>query len=89
MESILSEIWANTYFPVEQRIIRNSQKAPLIDNMREARKALEKELGKNNLPLLDKYEECENMIAGIFEEEAFIKGAHFGIKLMIDVLSDS
>lgn len=88
MNSVLSEIWRGAYFPLEKRIISKEERSELMTNVQTAREAVEKELVKTALPKLEKYDNALDMLSARFEEEAFIKGAHFGIKLMIDVLSD-
>jgi hypothetical protein len=89
MNSILSEIWRGAYFPLEKRLISKEERSELMANVQTAREAVEKELEKTALPKLEKYDNTLDMLSARFEEEAFIKGVHLGLRLMCGVLSDS
>ena len=86
MQNVLKELWyGNIEF--QCRSVGNTAEEKRLAKQRDAcHEALENELNKRQIDLLDKYDEATAAQYAAFERDAFIEGVKFATGYMLEAL---
>ena len=85
---ILEQLWKGEISPIERGILENSKYQTLSRRTAELQSMIYKELSAEGQAKFDEYNDKDELLADIAEQDAFIKGVRFGAKFMLDIYGE-
>ena len=85
---ILEKLWNGEISPWERAVQENSEYEALSHRTAELQSMIYKELSAEGRAVFDEYNDKEEQLADISEQDAFIKGVQIGARLVLDILGD-
>ena len=85
---ILEQLWKGEISPFERGVLENSEYQALSRRTAELQDLLYKELSTEGQAVFDEYNDKEEQLADISEQDAFLQGVRIGAKMILDVLGE-
>lgn len=85
---ILEKLWQGEISPIERGVLENSEYQTLSRRTAELQSMLYKELSAEGRAFFDEYNDKEELLSGIAEQDAFIKGIRVGAKFILDICGE-
>lgn len=85
---LLDRLWKEDYSVLERGTRRTGEYARISQQQTERLDMLRAELPQNSKQLFEEYQDGEMELASLTEEDAFIQGVRFGVRFILDALSE-
>ena len=85
--NIIEELWYGNISPCERHFKRGSTYSELLGYIVRHEEDLQKRLSDNEKEIFEKFTECTNVMYGIAEREAFVRGFTLGARIIIEIMN--
>lgn len=85
---ILEKLWNGEIAPWERAVQENSEYETLSRRTAELQSMIYKELSAEARAIFDEYNDKEEQLADISEQDAFIKGVRIGAQFILDIINE-
>ena len=85
---ILEKLWQGEISPIERGVLENSEYQTLSHQTTEMQSVIYKELSAEGRAIFDEYNDKQEQLTNIGEQDAFIKGVRIGAKFILDIYGE-
>lgn len=87
--NILEDLWFGNISPWERPFMKDSAYAELLALVIRHQEDLNRRLNDEEKEIFEKFSECSTEMHDLTEREAFVKGFTLGVKIIIEVMTNT